>query len=70
MRRVRDHKQHLVDGFTRRYRVDNLVWYEAYESMATAIAREKALKNGHRAWRLRLIETENPDWQDLYPTLV
>ena len=69
VKRVWQHKNHLVDGFTKRYGVDKLVWYEVHETMESAIHREKALKEWQRAWKLKLIEELNPDWQDLYDTL-
>ncbi|MDT8376630.1 MAG: GIY-YIG nuclease family protein [Mariprofundaceae bacterium] len=68
-RRVWEHRNHLVDGFTKRYGVTCLVWYEQHESMASAIAREKTIKSWKRAWKIELIETENPEWLDLYETL-
>lgn len=68
--RVWQHKQHLVQGFTESYRVDRLVWYELHETMLSAIAREKSLKNWNRAWKIRLIEQANPHWRDLYLDLL
>ena len=65
VQRVWQHKQGLVEGFTKRYRVHTLVWYEPHETTETAIAREKALKGWRRAWKLELIERDNPGWQDL-----
>jgi putative endonuclease len=56
----------MVEGFTKRYCVHQLVWYEVYESMESAIEREKRLKE----WKLELIESSNPNWQDLYNTIV
>ena len=70
VKRVWEHKNDFVDGFTKRYGVHVLVWYEVHETMASAIAREKALKNWKRTWKLGLIETANPDWLDLYGELV
>ena len=64
--RVWQHKNDLAAGFTKRYRVHRLVWYEVHGSMQSAIAREKALKRWLRAWKDRLIEERNPEWQDLY----
>ena len=64
--RVWQHKNDLVDGFTKRYRVHRLVWYEVHESMQSAIAREKALKRWLRSWKGRLIAERNPEWRDLY----
>ncbi len=64
--RVWQHKNDLVEGFTKRYGVHSLVWYEAHESMESAITREKMLKRWKRAWKIRLIEKGNPSWLDLY----
>ena len=63
------HREGLVDGFTRRYGVHRLVWYEWLETAEPAIRREKQLKKWNRAWKIRLIEEMNPRWDDLYPTL-
>jgi putative endonuclease len=68
-KRIWQHKNDVVDGFTKRYRVHALVWYELHETMESAIGREKALKNWKRAWKLELIENSNPGWQDLYETI-
>jgi putative endonuclease len=68
-RRVYEHRTKQVKGFTPRYGVAMLVWYEAYGDVNEAIAREKNLKTWHRAWKLRLIEEMNPDWRDLYEEL-
>ena len=68
-RRVWEHKTKAVPGFTARYAVDRLVWYEVYARIDEAIAREKALKKWRRAWKVALIEAMNPDWCDLYPGL-
>ena len=65
-RRVWEHKNHLVDGFTRRYAVNLLVWFEVHDAMDSAIAREKSLKEWKRHWKLRLIERQNPEWRDWY----
>ena len=70
VKRVWEHKQHLVEGFTRRYGVDRLVWYEVHESMISAISREKAIKKWTRAWKVRAIEALNHEWRDLYEDLV
>ena len=59
----------VVDGFTKKYQVDRLVWYEVHETMESAIQREKAIKEWQRAWKLKLIEEFNPDWKDLYDTV-
>jgi putative endonuclease len=70
IKRVYEHKSDLVDGFTKKYGVHNLVYYEAVGSIDSAIAREKQLKKWNRAWKVRLVEKVNPDWRDLYPDLL
>lgn len=60
------HRNDQVSGFTRRYGVHTLVWHEAHETMESAIAREKALKQWKRSWKIELIEDTNPYWHDLY----
>ena len=70
VRRVWEHKNNMIEGFTKRYQVHRLVWYELHESMESAIIREKRLKDWKRAWKLELIEGKNPDWLDLYDTIV
>ena len=67
--RVWNHKQKAVPGFTRQYDVDKLVYYARFERIEDAIAEEKRLKNWKRAWKIALIERDNPDWNDLYETL-
>jgi len=69
IKRIWEHKHDSVEGFTLRYKVHTLVWYEAHESMMSAIAREKAIKEWQRAWKIRLIEKNNPEWRDLYREL-
>ncbi len=64
--RVALHKQDLIEGFTKRYGVHRLVYYEMHETMAQAIQREKQLKKWNRAWKLRPIEQMNPEWNDLF----
>ena len=66
VRRVWEHKNDFVAGFTRRYRVHRLIWHEVHESMESAISREKALKKWNRAWKIEMIEKSNPKWIDLY----
>lgn len=66
VRRVYEHKNKVVRGFTRQYTVDRLVWFESYNDPVNAIAREKDVKKWRRAWKLRLIEELNPQWLDLY----
>jgi putative endonuclease len=63
-------KNHVLEGFTCRYDVHLLVWYELHPTMESAILREKTLKGWKRLWKNRLIEGENPEWNDLYPTLL
>ena len=67
--RTAQHRQDLVPGFTRKYGVHTLVWFEAHEAMESAILREKAIKAWKRAWKLKLVEDTNPEWRDLYPDL-
>ena len=66
MRRVFEHKNNLVKGFTQKYNVHRLVWYEHTNSIDSAIQREKQLKKWSRKWKLELIEKTNPYWKDLY----
>lgn len=70
VKRVWEHKGHFAGGFTKDYGVDQLVWYEAHETMDSAIHREKQLKKWKRDWKLRLLEASNPDWNDLYESLI
>ena len=70
IRRVFEHKSKFVRGFTKRYNVVRLVYYEQYDDIEEAILREKRLKNWNRAWKIRLIEEKNPNWVDLYPEIV
>ncbi len=67
--RIWQHRNDVMGGFTRDYRVHTLVWYEVHDTMESAIVREKAMKAWQRLWKLWLIETPNPDWLDLYPEL-
>ena len=69
-KRVWEHKNDLVEGFTKRYSVHTLVWYELHFNMESAITREKAVKEWKRRWKLELIEEMNPDWRDLYYELI
>ncbi len=68
-RRAYEHREGRISGFTARYRCKLLVWYERYELMTDAIAREKQIKGGSRRAKLALIEALNPQWHDLYPDL-
>ncbi len=70
VKRIWEHRNNMVEGFTKRYGVHRLVWYELHESMESAIQREKRLKEWKRIWKLELIESANPHWQDLYQTIV
>jgi putative endonuclease len=70
IKRIWEHKSNVVKGFTDRYNVHQLVWYELHETMEAAIRKEKMLKNWKRSWKLELIESSNPDWQDLYESIV
>jgi putative endonuclease len=69
-RRVWQHKQGLVEGFTKKYSVDKLVYCEAFAQPQEAIQREKRLKKWNRAWKIQLIESTNPGWKDLYETVM
>jgi len=66
VRRVAEHREGATPGFTERYGVKRLVWYEAHDSIEAAIRREKRLKKWPRAWKVALIEETNPQWQDLW----
>ncbi len=70
VKRVWEHKNDVVAGFTKKYGVHLLVYYEIHATMAEAIQREKRLKKWNRAWKIELIERENPDWRDLWPGIV
>ena len=70
VKRVCEHKQKLVKGFTYRYNVNKLVFYEIFENIEAAIQREKQLKGGSRNQKLELIAKMNPDWKDLYNSIV
>jgi putative endonuclease len=67
IRRVHEHKTRSVPGFTTRYGVDRLVWFETHDEPTDAITREKAIKKWRRDWKIRLIEEMNPEWRDLSP---
>ena len=68
-RRAWEHREGLVDGFTKRYGLKRLVWYEPHQSIVAAIQREKTMKHWPRAWKVRLILAMNPEWNDVYETL-
>lgn len=67
LNRVVQHREGMIPGFTQRHDVKRLVWFEPHESIVTAIQREKSLKKYRRAWKINLIERDNPDWHDLFP---
>jgi len=69
IKRVYHHKHKLVDGFTKKYNLTKLVYYEVYETIDEAIKREKQLKNWKREWKINLIESVNPQWLDLYDSI-
>lgn len=68
--RVWQHKNDLVEGFSKKYKVHDLVWYEVHGSIESAILREKQIKEWKRQWKLDLIEKMNPYWNDLYPSII
>jgi len=70
VRRIGQHREDRIEGFTKRYGVHRLVWFEEYGDVSLAIAREKQIKGWNRAWKIRLIEKENPEWTDLYPSML
>ena len=70
LKRVYEHKNNLIDGFTKKYSVHRLVYYEQCPDVESALQREKQLKKWNRKWKLGLIEKENPEWTDLYEQLV
>jgi len=70
VKRIWEHKNDAVEGFTKRYGIHMLVCYEQHETMESAIAREKAVKEWKRDWKVKVIETSNPKWNDLYDSLL
>ncbi|OGG16052.1 hypothetical protein A3D77_01925 [Candidatus Gottesmanbacteria bacterium RIFCSPHIGHO2_02_FULL_39_11] len=70
IRRIFEHKNHLVEGFTNTYNVNRLVYFEVFSSIEEAIEREKQLKHWNRDWKIKLIERSNPYWKDLYNEIV
>ena len=70
VKRIYQHKHDMIDGFTRKYGVKRLVYWEEHAEIERAIIREKQLKRWKRLWKLRLIEQENPEWRDLYTDLI
>ena len=69
-KRAWEHKNDTFGGFTKRYRVHNLVYYELHGDMVSAITREKQMKKWNRAWKLEVIEKQNPSWKDLYDDII
>lgn len=70
VKRVWEHQSDFVEGFTKKYKVHDLVWYEMYDTMDVAINREKQLKEWKRQWKIALIEEANPYWNDLYANIL
>ena len=70
IKRIHQHREHVAEGFTKHYGVDQLVYYEMHETMEAAIRREKRLKKYTRAAKIKLIETNNPNWNDLWHEIV
>ena len=68
--RIYEHKQKLIDSFTKRYNITTLVYVEEFQTVGDAIYREKCIKKWNRAWKLQLIEEYNPDWSDLYECIL
>ena len=69
VRRVYEHRIKAVPGFTSKYNITQLIWFEIYDDTTNAITREKELKKWKRAWKVRLIEEKNPEWKDLYESI-
>jgi putative endonuclease len=69
VRRVYEHREKLAEGFTKKYEIARLVYFEQHSDIESAIRREKRLKRWNRAWKIRLIEENNPNWDDLYPSI-
>jgi putative endonuclease len=70
VKRIYEHKNKLAKGFTEKYNLDKLVYFEQHEDISAAILREKQLKKWNREWKIRLIENQNPKWLDLYPSII
>jgi putative endonuclease len=69
IKRIYEHKNNLIEGFSQKYNVHRIVWYEIHETADAAISREKQIKVWKRQWKLRLIEKDNPEWNDLYDNI-
>ncbi len=70
LRRVYEHKEKLIEGFTKKYNITQLVHAEEFQDINDAIYREKCIKKWNRTWKLKLIEEQNPDWRDLYKNML
>ncbi len=70
IKRAWEHKQKIVQGFTEKYNIDKLVYYEEYNNAELAIQREKQLKKWNRSWKVRIIEEQNTEWKDLYCDII
>jgi putative endonuclease len=70
IKRIWEHKNNFVEGFTKKYGIHLLVYFEQHEDMDSAITREKQIKKWNRSWKIRIIEKQNPQWQDLYENLL
>jgi putative endonuclease len=70
VKRLWEHKNKMVKGFTQKYSVSRLVWYELHDNLVSAISREKRMKGWKRRWKIELIEETNADWLDLYTSII
>ncbi len=70
VKRVYGHKNNLVEGFTKKYQVHNLVYFESYEDVNEAITKEKQMKEWKRYWKIKTINKFNPEWRDLYSSII
>jgi putative endonuclease len=70
IKRAYEHREGVISGFTKKYNCKKLVFYELHTTMESAITREKQLKTWHRKWKLELIESQNPNWEDLYDKII
>ena len=70
IQRIWQHREKQVEGFSKKYNVQKLVWFEQHENAESAIIREKQIKKWNRDWKIRLIEETNPYWNDLYPSII
>ena len=70
VKRIWEHKNKKVDGFTKKYEIHHLVYYEQYNNPESAITREKQIKKWNRLWKIRIIEEKNPEWKDLYQEIL